>query len=167
MTSPDPKARAIALDALQQSLGLNAADAEEAFRNAQHLVHVRELLSHEPHVRYNDGDEISECPQCGTQTAAHGRESFPSGGPTRRYCRVAAAWRALGDPRGAADIERAHEEALREEGQRANRAIRFRREYLGQFPPEAIEAARALTHVAWDVEDGARFEWLDRFPLAG
>jgi len=35
-------------------------------------------------------------------------------------CKVAAAWRALGDPRGAEDIEVAHEEALRDEAWRNN-----------------------------------------------
>lgn len=98
----------------------DAADVAKWASNAQH---VRELISHEPRVRYVDGDENSECPQCGTQTAAHGRETFPSGGPTRRYCRVAAAWRALGDPRGAEDIERAHEEALGEKLTRSWRSL--------------------------------------------
>jgi hypothetical protein len=42
-------------------------------------------------------------------------------------CPVAAAWRALGDPRGAEDVERAHEESLRQESQRMNRAALGRR----------------------------------------
>ena len=44
---------------------------------------------------------------------AHGMEHDAHGAATSP-CVIAAAWRDLGDPRGAADIERAHEEALRE-----------------------------------------------------
>ena len=73
---------------------------------------VRELLRHSPVSTedYTGNEWESICADC--------NENVDSRGHLQR-CAVAAAWRALGDPRGAADIERAHEEALREQTQHA------------------------------------------------
>ncbi len=69
---------------------------------------VRMLLDVSP---FGDGERCESC-QCDAgeshQTNWVGADQIPT------HCAVAEAWRALGDPRGAADIERAHEEALRQ-----------------------------------------------------
>lgn len=59
--------------------------------------HVATLLKLNPATGYDNS-----CESCMSD----------SGSAHSRMCGVAAAWRALGDPRGAEDIEWAHEEAL-------------------------------------------------------
>lgn len=88
---------------------LRTLGLEDVARWVEHPEAVRELLSHAP-TSY--GGE--RCEVCDT---AFMEESH------YRTCSVAAAWRALGDPRGAADVERAHEEALREYTRRAATAV--------------------------------------------
>lgn len=101
-------------------------DAADVVRWAAHPEAVRELLER---AGYEAGES-----------------------PTDRR-RVAAAWRALGDPRGAADIERAHEEALAEENRRGSLANRR----------EALPTQRAEWPAAW-----ARMALgLQRFRIAG
>lgn len=62
-------------------------------------------------------------------------------------CVVAAAWRALGDPRGAEDIERAHVEAIGEDGWRARQRSR---EYAPRRPMPRVTADA-------NVKDGQAF----------
>ena len=102
--APDPKALAIITDHLRD-LGL-----EDVARWVEHPDAVRELLRHSPiePAEYSGNEWEALCRDCGenvdeSRASAHNRK-----------CLVAAAWRALGDPRGQADIERAHEEAIRE-----------------------------------------------------
>ena len=87
---------------------LRTLGLEDVARWVENPDAVRELLKHEPtYADFND----RTCPCCGVGDGeAHRRGELPHD----EHCRIAAAWRALGDPRGAADIERAHEEALRE-----------------------------------------------------
>jgi len=91
----------------------DAADVAKWAANAQH---VRELLKHEPTIASYEGEPDAvdhQCESCGVFNGGpHRTVAFREGIATP--CRVATAWRALGDPRGAEDIERAHEEALRE-----------------------------------------------------
>lgn len=66
------------------------------------------LLVALPHYAPNE-----TCRDCGADVdESHGQTFDHPRNP--QWCRIAAAWRALGDPRGQADIERAHEEALRQ-----------------------------------------------------
>jgi hypothetical protein len=96
-----PDAIRIATDILRE-LGL-----EDVARWVEHPDAVRELLRHDP--ASTEGYSEAHCPACDmAEGYAHARWMKDR----RHYCPVAAAWRALGDPRGAADIERAHEEAL-------------------------------------------------------
>ena len=87
---------------------LRTLGLEDVARWVEHPEAVRELLRHSPVDAESTEPNMPECPQC---------ESGPRG-PHGRHCEVAAAWRTLGDPRGAADIERAHEEALRQDDAR-------------------------------------------------
>lgn len=98
--TPDPKSLAVLLDAARACYG----DDSEQVRWLENPEAVRELLAAHPVMQATvNGEDGAVCPECyGNHGDAH-----------QRICRVAAAWRALGDPRGAADIERAHEEALR------------------------------------------------------
>lgn len=102
----DPKALAVLADALRSALP--ESDAAEVLRWATHPEAVRELLKHASGEEFDSGGE-SRCAACFSHDVHY------------RTCRIAAAWRALGDPRGAADIERAHEEALREQERRTAR----------------------------------------------
>lgn len=97
--------RIIASDHLAGSnLTVKPEDAADVVKWAANPGAVRELLKWAPMYGY-DG----QCPSCAEQTE---RTSH------RRDCSLIAAWRALGDPRGAADIERAHEEANAEHARR-------------------------------------------------
>ena len=107
--TPDPEALAVLLDAARACYG----DDSEQVRWLLNPGAVRELLSHTP----GQIDDDSYCPSCGVGLYESHGVTAPRG-----HCPVAAAWRALGDPRGAADIERAHEEALREQANRILRA---------------------------------------------
>ena len=109
--TPDPKRLAVALDAIREAFG----DDSDVSRWAANAQHVRNLMER---ARYAEGSDDGEAPRCVDCGAApwepHTRtQLLDSSGKPWRDCIVAAAWRALGDPRGAADIERAHEEALR------------------------------------------------------
>lgn len=86
----------------------DAADVAKWVANVQH---VRELLKHEPMTGPELGIQCADC-------LARADQSH------HRDCLVAAAWRALGDPHGQADIERAHEEALPEQARRTDAARR-------------------------------------------
>lgn len=100
--SRDPKALAVFLDAAREAFG---ELAPEVARWVEHPDAVRELLQLNPALSRDEAAEAyGSCERC----AAY------DGEPHARDCPIAAAWRALGDPRGAADIERAHEEALRQ-----------------------------------------------------
>lgn len=79
-------------------------DAAEVLRWATNPGAVRELLKHTP--AYAPEDLVCPASECVTE---HGRW------PHTRQCPIASAWRALGDPRGAADIELAHDQALIED----------------------------------------------------
>lgn len=92
-----PDAIQVAVDILR-TLGL-----EDVARWVEHPDAVRALLKCGGFSGHRDDLFCSECGESGWD--AH-----------ERTCPVAAAWRALGDPRGQADIERAHEEALAEQG---------------------------------------------------
>ncbi len=87
---------------------LRALGMEDEARWIEYPEAVRELLRHTPTTE-NAYDELY-CVRCDAQ----------SGDVHRPACHVAAAWRALGDPRGQADIERAHEEALTMARQRSD-----------------------------------------------
>lgn len=106
----DPKALAVFLDAARECFG---ELAPEVAKWVEHPEAVRELLDFDP-VSARGGAEEEFCPACDVHltTESHGASK------RNEHCPVAAAWRALGDPRGAADIERAHEEALREQAGR-------------------------------------------------
>ena len=107
--TPDPRALAVLLDAARACYG----DDSEQVRWLLNPEAVRVLLSHEP-TEANAPDWA--CPSCGAQWGwAHVHRSTFS---RQEVCSVSAAWRDLGDPRGAADIERAHEEALQQSGSR-------------------------------------------------
>jgi len=96
--------------------------------------HVATLLK-QPMGEFND-DGMS-CSGCGCDV------SFDT---HFRACPVAAAWHVLGDPRGAENIERAHEEALRRE--------RTRIEALN--PGELTSGAQRALFVARMLEEGLR-----------
>lgn len=106
----------VLLDALE-SVGepVAPADVAEVLRWARAPDAVRELLRHTPLQPHEVGESVW-CRGCAAALA-----NSRSGEPYShlRRCAVAAAWRALGDPRGAEDIERAHDEALRELPDRA------------------------------------------------
>lgn len=111
--------RIIASDHLAGSdFTVKPEDAADVARWAAHPEAVRELLRHTPWHLPEDRDYENDSPNCAGCTAvsvwndaddAHARD-----------CPIAAAWRALGDPRGAADIERAWEEALTMARQRSD-----------------------------------------------
>lgn len=111
MSRPDPKALAVLLDAARACYG----DTADQVRWLLNPDAVRELLKHTP-LAHALGAEESHCPSCGVAPGeAHVHRSSFS---VKQVCTVADAWRALGDPRGAADIERAHEEALAQQERR-------------------------------------------------
>lgn len=90
---------------------LSEQDAADVMRWAQHPEAVRELLLHDPLMFEHDAAGV--CPRCdAVMGEAHNLTSRVERTGLRFSCPVAAAWRALSDPRGAADVERAHEEAL-------------------------------------------------------
>lgn len=77
---------------------------DDMLRWLRHPEAVRALLKDPP------ADRNGECPSTGTAT---GNKCWgDSFSPHIQDCAVAAAWRTLGDPRGQADIENAHDEAL-------------------------------------------------------
>jgi hypothetical protein len=90
-----PDALKIATDILRE-LGL-----EDVARWVEHPDAVRELLR-SAWGASRSGDDV-----CGDANCHVFLDETHM-----RTCRVPAAWRALGDPRGQADIERAHEEAI-------------------------------------------------------
>lgn len=105
---------------------LRALGLEDVARWVEHPDAVRELLKRGELAHVGDthaGDWY--CNGCGAPTDdAHQSVEVNVFGRTpgeREHCPIAAAWRALGDPRGQADIERAHEEALNQDRARANR----------------------------------------------
>lgn len=117
--TPDPKALAVLIDAARACYG----DDSEQVRWLLNPDAVRELVKHDPQI-LEVGLDSTICPSCEVGPGqAHQALLTITGkvavSPSRQRCAVAAAWRALGDPRGAADIERAHEEALREQSLRA------------------------------------------------
>lgn len=146
MNPPDPTALAVLLDAMCAAYGYTRAEAEEAEKYARNVGAVRDLLKHSPvgPEEYVEDEWQSICRDCGVNV-----DPAQEAGHLAR-CLIVAAWRALSDPRGAADIEQAHVEALHEETFRQVRrhelAARARpdfygvrdatwqREYLGQFP---------------------------------
>lgn len=88
---------------------------DEMLKWLEHPEAVRELLLHPP-LMEEYGEAI--CPRCDAPTSvAH----LP-------MCAVAAAWRTLGDPRGAEDVERAQTEALASDRNRTAQAERARKE---------------------------------------
>ena len=89
---------------------LRTLGLEDVARWVEHPEAVRVLLeSRQTHAITSLGEyEGESCDYCATHSPR----------PCERECRIAAAWRALGDLRGAADIERAHEEALRQDANR-------------------------------------------------
>lgn len=118
-------------------------DAADLAKWAANPQHVRELLKLDPYrPAMIDGADGEYCWACyATDSAAHH--------PT---CAVAAAWRALGDPRGAEDIERAHEEALREQARRVvvfDETVNFNAaqwEALRDATNPFVQAGRAAFH---------------------
>jgi hypothetical protein len=90
-------------------------DAAEVAKWVEHPDAVRTLLGRSITSTTNDGTQV--CASCGYDVNDMGVSFNYS---HERTCWVAAAWRALGDPRGAADIERAHDEALRMARQRSD-----------------------------------------------
>lgn len=116
---------------------------------------VRELLKHEP---MTDIDQ-PQCPGCGVvfgQGEAHRRTGYGTG-----ECPVATAWRALGDPRGAEDIERAWQEAIEADGARDLRE-RFEQQnaalaaHYERMRLAALNEARAMQQV----RRGLAAEWI-------
>jgi hypothetical protein len=100
--------------------------------------HVTQLLSYRPYIGIYASEHV--CAEC---EADEGTSCFAN-------CKVAAAWRALGDPRALADVERAHDEALADERRRnAPRDPNYRastmtvmNEFLrNAFTPERLEEA--------------------------
>lgn len=87
---------------------VKAEDAADLLKWAAHPEAVRELMKHTP--AYQDEDLVCPASECVTE---HGRW------PHTRACAIAAAWRALEDPRAAADHELAYEQAIAEDYQRA------------------------------------------------
>ena len=88
---------------------LRTLGLDDVARWVEHPDAVRTLLeSDQTHAITSMGEyEGESCDGCT-------EERSPS---HERECQIAAAWRAIGDPRGAADIERAHDEALQQETQ--------------------------------------------------
>lgn len=123
MSTPDPKALAVLLDALCAAYGYTRGQAEEAEKYARNIGAVRDLIKHSPvgPEEYVEDEWQSICRDCGVNVDP-ARES----GHLAR-CLIVAAWRALGDPRGAADIKRAWDEALRESLRREVRRARLAR----------------------------------------
>lgn len=107
--TPNPAALAVLLDAARACYG----DDSEQVRWLLNPDAVRALLRHAPTTERYDEQACPHCEAIHDDTA----RSIHS-----RTCPVAAAWRALGDPRGQADIERAHEEALRDRRQMSRTA---------------------------------------------
>lgn len=91
---------------------------------------VRAMLKLGP---YNDADRCVACDEDAVD--AH-----------LRACPIAAAWRALGDPRGQADIERARDEAEWEDKSRERRS-RMR------------EAGLVASAAALELEETAAVQW--------
>ena len=112
--TPDPKSLAVLLDAARACYG----DDSEQVRWLLHPEAVRELL-HAASAPVDDFSEYRACLAC----------SEPPHMAHLQGCRIAAAWRDLADPRGAADIERAHEEAL---AQARSHGRRFATTFRGQ-----------------------------------
>lgn len=127
-------------------------DVADVVRWAKNPDHVRRYLKHTP----VSGDETEDgaCTGCRIEEAR--------GYSHLRKCWVAAAWRALGDPRGAEDIERAHEEGLLENRNRAalDRPIDTSRwSRLDGDPASDFAAARAAM-----AREGRPFRQVSRPP---
>jgi len=104
--TPDPKALAVLLDAARACYG----DDSEQVRWLLNPDAVRQLMKIAPTFTPEFHDEREQCSTCRAEVG----EAHDKG------CVTAAAWRALGDPRGAADIERAETEAWRHHVGRAD-----------------------------------------------
>ena len=141
--SLDPKALAVLADALRSVLP--ESDAAEVLRWATHPEAVRTLIALMPVAVNHDGGEIHAvvCPDCFEST-------YEAHGPA---CKVTAAWRALGDPRGAADIERTHVEALREHRRRFPRTAADLTERL--FAAGGIDLDMDEVHAATRLTDAS------------
>lgn len=107
---------------------------EDVARWVEHPEAVRTLLKLALPVGECQGDE-SRCLGEGDWYAHSAR------------CEVAAAWRSLGDPRGAADIANTHDEALRD-----NRVIEHNREQrrLNPDAPTPAQTWRTATAREWN-----------------
>ena len=105
-------------------------DAADVAKWAQNPGAVRNLLVRARYTEVTHGGDDESCCDCGAYAEeSHSRtQLLDSPGKPWRDCIVAAAWRALADPRGAQDIERAHEEALREQHSRDQHAKWVREE---------------------------------------
>ena len=97
----NPNARQVAIDILRE-LG-----HEDEARWLEHPDAVRELLKHDP-VERIDYEEVG----CAGAECGGGDPTSEYRQPHSRTCPIAAAWRALGDPRAVADIQQAHERAI-------------------------------------------------------
>lgn len=139
-------------------------DAADVAKWARNPGAVRELLSYTPTVGPMRDDEpaIEMCARCGAEDGqVHNVVAFrlvEVAGATSHTiatpCPVATAWRALGDPRGQADIERAHEEALREQERRGGGVVWI--DELQDLTPAQLQALDRLPYTAprprpWDV----------------
>lgn len=121
---------------------LSEQDAADVARWAAQPEAVRELLKYAPQtgayaVSMDCADENCQASDDDAHLAK---------------CRIAAAWRALGDPRGAADVERAWEEALAQVPWREEDAELRRRAFsgtLGRPRPSHEALLRVATHGEW------------------
>ena len=98
MSTPDPQALAVLLDAICAAYGYTRAEAKETENYARNIGAVSSLLSytplrghHDPTLAYPAGTPFDEiCPDC--DAIRHH--------PHFSFCQIAAAWRELGDLRG-------------------------------------------------------------------
>lgn len=137
---------------------LSEQDAADVARWAQHPEAVRELLLHDPLMFEHDAAGV--CPRCDAPMGeVHNLTSRIESIGLRFSCPVTAAWRALGDPRGAADIERAWEEALRQNVRLFPQWARTAQ--MRPLSPEALVALgpSSIGIAAEDLPEGATVEF--------
>ena len=151
--------RIIASDHLAGSnFTVKPEDAADVAKWAANPGAVRELLRC---ARYTEDEEDPACCDCGAfHDQSHSRtQLLNSPGKPWRDCTIAAAWRALGDPRGAADIEQAHEQAMRQQATR--RMLR----HEGDPRFHGVLAARALEPEAVGLFAGLPYPEANRHAL--
>lgn len=112
---------------------------------------VRELLKYAPLY----ADRTEQCSGCGAPAGEAHQNWNGNDGKGLRHCEVAAAWRALGDRRGALDVDNAWDEALEQERPRTwDLSPEAGFTYSSRWVPLAATPYGRMEQVAALVRDG-------------